>query len=123
MVDEIKEIVEKLDELDNYSIALPQKLSVVDSKEQDILHLIENSKISTFNAHKILKELKDIRQERRKIKNDMELLKVVEDNRDLLSTKQKRNTLIQRMVERNKFLNAEYKNRQYKQDELEEKLK
>ena len=44
VVEEIKEIVAKLDKIDDYNNSLCDKLSVVDSKTQDLLHYIENYK-------------------------------------------------------------------------------
>ena len=43
IVEEIKEISDKLDEIDNYNSGLGQQLSIIDKKQQDILHTQEDS--------------------------------------------------------------------------------
>lgn len=68
VVEEIKEIIAKLDKIDDYNNSLGDKLSVVDSKTQDLLHYIENNKINVLWCYRMLKEIKSLRQERRKIK-------------------------------------------------------
>lgn len=48
---------------------LSEQLSIMDSKEQDVLHFIEFGKINARDGYKLAKALKDIRKERRQIKN------------------------------------------------------
>ena len=123
IVEEIKEIVNKLNKIDNYNTALPQKLSVLDEKEQDLLHYIENNKIGTFASYRIIKELKKNRTERRKIKQDMELAKTFDEHKNKIPSKNNRQSLIQSICDKEKQLHTEYKNRQYSNEELQELAK
>ena len=94
IVEEVKEVISKLNEIDSYNSSLPQQLSIIDKKQQDILHLIESQKISAFEAYRIIKELRQVRIERRKIKNDMELLRVYDENKNKLSSNENRQFLL-----------------------------
>lgn len=73
IIEEIKSIIGKLDEIDDYCDSLSEKISQEDLKEQDLLHLIENEKLTAFECYRVIKEMKKIREERRKIKHDMEI--------------------------------------------------
>lgn len=94
VVEEIKEIVAKLDKIDDYNNSLCDKLSVVDSKTQDLLHYIENNKINVLWCYRMLKEIKSLRQERRKIKNDMELLSKYNEHKNKIISKDNRQFLL-----------------------------
>ena len=122
-IEDLKEIIIKLNEIDNYRESLSEQLSIVDEKQQDILHLIEKQKISAFGAYRLLKELKKVREERRKIKNDIETLHSFNDQKSRLLTKENRGILLQTLSNREKKLNTEYTNRQYKDGELEAIIK
>lgn len=59
-----------VNEINNKWDTLNTKLSEVDKKETDILHFIELEKYSAPTGAKILKLLKQVRQERRVIKDE-----------------------------------------------------
>ena len=118
IVEEIKEIVSKLNEIDDYNSSLNQKLNVLDEKTQDILHYIENNKIAVFGCYRIIKELKQIRVERRKVKQDIELSRTYDEQKNKLSSKNNRQFLIQEICKREKQLQTTYKNRVYGEDEI-----
>ena len=112
---EITEIVEKLNEIDNYDIGLSQLLSEYDERQQDLLHYIENNKINMLWCYKYVRELKNVREKRRKIKNDIErLTRYKELKTKLASTQENR---------REKKLNCPYKNRRYSEEEIQKILK
>ena len=123
IIDEVKEIIIKLNELDKYYEELPQLLGVQDSKEQDILHYIEDNKISAFESYRLVKELKKVRYDRRVIKNNYELLQVFNSNKNKIINQSNRQFLLQDMYVKEKRLNAKYKNRQYTEEELKEIIK
>lgn len=118
IVEEIKKIVTKLNEIDDYNGALNQKLNVLDEKTQDILHYIENNKIGAFDCYRIIKELKQIRVERRKVKQDIELSRAYDSCKNKLISKDNRQFLIQEICKREKQLQTTYKNRVYGEDEI-----
>ena len=51
-----------------------ERLSVLDLKQQDILHYIEATTLNASGYSKIGKMLKEVRKERREIKNEIEKL-------------------------------------------------
>ncbi len=120
----IAEIVDKLNELDNYDNGLSQLLSECDEKEQDLLHYIENNKINMLWCYKYVRELKNIREKRRNIKNDMErIMKFKEQKTKLVSTIDNRQLMLAELNKREKQLNCPYKNRRYAEEELQKILK
>ena len=123
IVEEVKEIISKLNAIDSYNSSLSQQLSIIDKKQQDILHLIESQKISAFEAYRIIKELRQVRFERRKIKNDMELLRVYDENKNKLSSNENRQFLLHEVCKKEKNLNTEYKYQEYTKEELESIIK
>lgn len=123
IVEEVKEVISKLNAIDSYNSSLSQQLSVIDKKQQDILHLIEKQKISAFEAYRIIKELRQVRIERRKIKNDMELLRVYDENKNKLSSNENRQFLLHEVCKKEKNLNTEYKYQEYTKEELESIIK
>lgn len=121
---EITEIVEKLNEIDNYDSSLSQLLSECNEKEQDLLHYIENNKINMLWCYKYVRELKNVREKRRNIKNDIErIIKFKEQKTKLASTIDNRQLMLAELNKREKQLNCPYKNRRYTEEELQKILK
>lgn len=121
---QIAEIVDKLNELDNYDSGLPQLLSECNEREQDLLHYVENNKINVLWCYKYVKELKSVREKRRNIKNDIERInKYKEHKTKLASTIDNRQLLLAELNKREKQLNCPYKNRRYTEEELQKVLK
>ena len=120
----ITEIVNKLNEIDNYDSSLSQLLSECNEREQDLLHYIENNKINIVWCYKYVRELKNVREKRRNIKNDMErIMKFKEQKTKLASTIDNRQLMIAELNKREKQLNCPYKNRRYTEEELQKILK
>lgn len=120
----ITEIVDKLNEIDSYDNGLSQLLSECDEKEQDLLHYIENNKINMLWCYRFVRELKNVREKRRNIKNDMErIMKFKEQKTKLASTIDNRQLMLAELNKREKQLNCPYKNRRYAEEELQKILK
>lgn len=120
----ITEIVNKLNEIDNYDSSLSQLLSECNEREQDLLHYIENNKINMLWCYKYVRELKNVREKRRNIKNDMErIMKFKEQKTKLASTIDNRQLMLAELNKREKQLNCPYKNRRYTEEELQKILK
>ena len=120
----ITEIVNKLNEIDNYDSSLSQLLSECNEREQDLLHYIENNKINIVWCYKYVRELKNVREKRRNIKNDIErIMKFKEQKTKLASTIDNRQLMIAELNKREKQLNCPYKNRRYTEEELQKILK
>lgn len=123
VIEEIKNIVEKLDKIDDYSDSLSDKLSVVDSKLQDLLHYVENNKINVLWCYRMIKEIKMLREERRKIKNDMELLSKYSEQKNKIISKENRQFLMTEIYKKEKLLGKNYTNKQYTEEEMQKILK
>lgn len=118
----LQEINDKLDALDEYGDGLTNELSEVDLKIQDLLHYIEYNKVSILWAYKYIAELKKLRIERRRIKNDMFLLNKYGEHKNKLISSGNRKFMMTEIYKAEKQLNTPYKNRQYKDGEIEELL-
>lgn len=123
LLEEIKEISERLDEVEDYCSQLQDNLSSEDLKTQDLLHYIENNKISPFDSWRLVKKIKQIRIDRRKIKNDIEISSTFYNNKSKLISKDHRKFLLNELYKKDKRLNSEYKNRYYQECEIENILK
>lgn len=122
--EKITQVVEILNEIDIYESGLAQLLSECDEREQDLLHFIENNKINVLWCYKYTKELKTIRERRRIIKNDMEIIRKFNEHKTkLVSTIENRKILLAEINKREKQLNCPYKNRRYTEEEIEKIIK
>ena len=107
-------------EIDEYIDSLADKQSILDEKTQDLLHYIENNKISTFGCYRIIKELKDIRITRRKVKEDLELGRKYYEIKNRLASLENRDFIISELKKKEKSLQTSYNNRQYSDEDLKE---
>lgn len=123
LIEEIQALINKLNEVDEYNQSLGDKLSLEDKKICDLLHYIENNKLSAFECYRIVKELRSVRVIRRKIKNDIEIAKTLDANKNKLISKDYRQFLMSELYKKDKQLNTKYNNRYYQENEIEEMLK
>lgn len=120
---ELDNAIQILNRVDEYIDTLVEELSNYDKRTTDLLHYIENNNLNAPQSCKIIKEIKKIRQERRKIKNDMELSKVYKDNINKLVNIDSRNMLMTKVHKTEKQLESEYQNRIYTQEDINNILK
>lgn len=118
----LQEVTNSLNEIEQYSEKLGDKLSEVDLRIQDLLHYIEYNKISVLWAYKYIVELKKLRIERRRIKNDMTIISKFNEHKTKLISSNNRQFMMTELYKTEKQLQAPYKNRQYKDGEIEEIL-
>lgn len=123
IINELESAIQILNDVDEYTDTLVEELSTYDKRTSDLLHYIENNTLNAPQSCKIIKEIKTIRQERRKIKNNMEISKVYKDNINKLINKDSRNMLLTKIHKTEKQLEAEYKNRVYSLEEMENMLR
>lgn len=123
VMNKLTEAIDILDEVDTYGSTLTNKLSELDSKEQDLLHYIENNKINILWCYRMVKEIKSLREERRKVKNDMEILFKFNEVKNRIAGKDNRQFILSELHKREKQLNCEYKNRQYTEEEIQNILR
>ena len=119
----LQEITNTLNELDTYYDGLANELSVIDLKIQDLLHYIENNNISILWSYKYIVELKKLRMERRRIKRDMFILSKYNEHKNKIISSGNRQFLMSEVYKAEKQLDTPYKNRQCKDEEIEEILK
>ena len=75
-------------------------------------------------CYKYVRELKNVREKRRNIKNDIErIMKFKEQKTKLASTMDNRQLMLAELNKREKQLNCPYKNRRYTEEELQKILK
>lgn len=123
IVSELDAAIQKLNEVDDYADTLVDSLSDYDKRTTDLLHYIENNNLSAPQSCKMIKEIQKIRQERRKIKNDMEISKVYKDNINKLVNKDMRNMLMSKLHKTEKQMESEYQNRIYTQEDIDKIFK
>lgn len=66
------QLIEIYDNIENDFNTLKQELSQVDLYQQDILHIIESTNFNASEGYKLAKMIKDAREKRRVIKNELE---------------------------------------------------
>lgn len=118
----LQQVTDTLNEVDTYYDGLTNELSEVDLKIQDLLHYIESHKISILWSYKYLAELRRLRLDRRRIKNDMFILGRYSEHKNKLISSGNRQFLMTELYKAEKQLEAPYKNRQYNDGEIEEIL-
>lgn len=123
IVYELDNSIQILNKVDEYIETLAEELSNYDKRTTDLLHYIENNNLNAPQSCKVIKEIKKIRLERRKIKKDMELSKVYKDNINKLVNKDSRNMLMAKLHKTEKQLETEYQNRIYTQEDINNILK
>ena len=58
---------------------LREEQSIADIKQSDILHYIENHNLNASQSCKLIKQLKNVRKERREIKNEIDVVQSLKD--------------------------------------------
>lgn len=123
VIEEIKDVIEKLDKIDEYNSTLLDKLSELDQRQQDLLHYIEKNKINVLWCYRMVKEIKTIREQRRKVKNDMDLLSKYNDQKNKMISKENRQFLLAEIYKKEKMLGKNYTNKQYTEEEMQKIIK
>ena len=120
IVEELTNAIKILDDVEAYTNSLCEALSNDDQKTSDLLHFIENNNINAAQSCHLIKEIKKVRLERRKIKNDMELARAYKDNVNKLINADNRKMILAKLHKTSKQLESEYQNRVYSNTELTE---
>ena len=123
IIAEIKEITDRLDKIDRYISQLPNKLITLEERQLDWLHYIESNKISAFNAYRMSKEIKKIRNDRRKVKQDIEIARKYSEQKNKMVSTENRKFLLEDLYKKRRQLDTTYKNRQYTEEEMQKILK
>ena len=124
VIEKLAEATKILNEVDSYQSTLADRLSELDTKQQDILHYIEDNKIGMLWCYRLVNELKRVRLERRKIKNDMELTRNYKEmDGRMITGIGNRDQLMVALRKKERSLQTTYKNRQYSDEEIQNILR
>ena len=78
--DILKIMLNLFQDVDNRLKELSKKQSIVDTKQDEILHYIENHKLNASERCKIISLLQKGRKDRRQIKDDMDVIRSLKDS-------------------------------------------
>lgn len=78
--DLLKIILELFQNTDKKLKELQSKQSIADIKQDEILHYIENHTLNAIQSCKLIKQLKKIREERRIVKDEIDVVKSIKDS-------------------------------------------
>lgn len=77
--DLLKTMLVFFQDIDKRLEKLSKGLSIADTKQQELLHYIENHNLNAVESCRIIKLLKTVREERRKIKNEINVVQSLKD--------------------------------------------
>lgn len=77
--DILKIILNLFQDTDKRLLELNEQQSIIDIKQDEVLHYIENHNLSASQRCKIVKLLKEIRYERRQIKDEIDIIRSLKD--------------------------------------------
>lgn len=77
--DLLKTMLVFFQDIDKRLEKLSKELSIADTKQQELLHYIENHNLNAVDSCKIIKLLKTVREERREIKNEIKVVQSLKD--------------------------------------------
>ena len=80
VADILKIILHLFQDIDKRQEELSKEQSTVDSKQDEILHYIENHNLNAAERCKVISLLKKIREERRQIKNEIDVIRLLKDS-------------------------------------------
>ena len=123
VMEEITKAIDILSRIDEYDKSLVNELSVLDCKEQDILHHIEDKPLNILTCYNTLKHIKILRTKRRKVKNDRELLVRFNEIKAKITSNDNRQFILTELHKKEKALQTTYKNRQYSEEDIQKILK
>lgn len=77
--DLLKTMLVFFQDIDRRLEKLSKELSIADTKQQELLHYIENHNLNAVESCRIIKLLKTVREERREIKNEINVVQSLKD--------------------------------------------
>ena len=121
IVGNITEACRLLDEVEEYVKDLDDRHSMCDLRLSDMYHLIENNEVSEWSKgelRNVVAEIKAICEIRRRVKVDIGLRKIYQDNIGKLNNSANRAMLLEKLNHGAKSYNTDYSYRVYKEEEL-----
>lgn len=123
LLEKIKEIVDRLDELDNYFEELPSSQSQVDSLICDYRHLIRENDIDSIFSSKLIEKMHKAELTRKKLNKNYDLFRIYSNHKNKLLLKENRQFLLAELYKKEKEWQFPYKYRVLSQNEVESLLK
>ena len=118
-IEEVINAIEALNKFEDKKSTLTNNLSDLDLEEQDLLHYIETEKFNAAEGYKLSKKIKAIRLERRKVKNDLALVNLFQQNANKLINVDNRRFLMATLgKESKKLTNAKYVYKKIQKDQI-----
>lgn len=77
--DVLKYMLVFFQDIDKRQKELSEQQSVWDIKQDEILHYVENHNLDAVKSCKIIKLLKQVRKERRQVKNEIDIIRSLKD--------------------------------------------
>lgn len=105
-IEEIISAIDTLNKFEDRKNLLVNSLSELDLEQQDLLHYIENEKFNAVDGYKLSKKIKEIRTERRKVKNELAMISIFEANSNKLINLDNRRFLIATLGKENKRITS-----------------
>lgn len=122
--EKILEVIDILDQLEEYDSTLADKLSMSDSKIADLYHIIEMNKLKTNECYRIVQELRKVLCERRQIKDDISLLAIYKSQKEKLQNDKNRLFFKQSIYKKYKEISEPtYNTRVYTDEEIDKILR
>lgn len=128
VLDKMKEIVEKLNDLDNYKLAVSKKRAEIDGRDFDLMHELENVfikmeedpefKLTAKGCRNFIEELMQIRAMRRALKVSDNSIYEFQSRSNKLNNEVNRQFLLAEVNKETKKLTRDYRHRVYSQEEL-----
>lgn len=115
----LQKIVKLLDEIDDLIESNPTRQSKIDGLISDYEHIIENETLTNDQAMLIVQDLKKAREYRRHQKNEFELIRAYQDNKEKLSSNVNRQFLMAEIYKVWTRLNQKYNMRVLNETEVE----
>ena len=121
IVANITEACRLLDEVEEFVKDLDDKHSMCDLRLSDMYHLIENNEVTEWSKgelRNVVEEIKAICEVRRRVKVDIGLRKIYQDNIAKLNKAENRAILLEKLNHGARSYNTDYSYRVYKEEEL-----
>lgn len=121
IVANITEACRLLDEVEEFVKDLDDKHSMCDLRLSDMYHLIENNEVTEWSKgelRNVVEEIKAICEVRRRVKVDIGLRKIYQDNIAKLNRTENRAILLEKLNHGARSYNNDYSYRVYKEEEL-----
>lgn len=119
VIDKIKNIIELLDELDDYFEKLPNSQSQLDNLISDYRHFVRENDLEKISISKVVEELQQTELKRKQVKKDLDILNIYNKLKNRLLSKTNREFLLNELYKREKEWHFPYKYRVLTDEEIE----